>query len=228
MEGSHEGRLIISFFACLAVLLISLSLPRAVDFEPLRFPFKTPADIVRITAFGVPRERPDEPRDSTELVVRNDLRSTRIVAPTSGTVRKVHVREDAAAKTPARLRVAVEIFVNPEWSVALVFDPSTADALLAAAQVEAIRVKSGQRVAAGDDIGDLLAGEMGPSRLHYRVLYGDRPVCARNSSCREAKTVFDAISSIGGNVSSPTARTDAFRGPSVTSGIRMTAASPGF
>lgn len=190
---SSDGHLITSFLACLAVLVLSLGFPRAKDFEPLHFPVRTPGDIARVAAFGVPLGNRSEPHDGTDLVVRGHLRSTMIVSPADGTVREVHVREDAGTNGRDEFLVEVEIFINPDWSVVLKFEPSTADPRVQTAQVDAIRVRKGQRVAAGDDIGNLLVGELGYSNLHYSVLRGGRPVCARTCSSETAKKAFDAI-----------------------------------
>ncbi len=191
--GSSDGHLITSFLACLAVLVVSLVLPRAKDFEPLLFPVRTPGDIARVAAFGVPLGSGSESHDGTDLVVRGHLRSTMIVSPANGTVKAVRVREDAGAKGPDEFLVEVEIFINPDWSVVLKFDPSTADPQVRTAQVDAIRVREGQMLAAGDDIGNLLVGELGYSNLHYSVLRSGRPVCARTCSSETAKKAFDAI-----------------------------------
>ncbi len=191
--GSSDGHLVTSFLACLAVLALSLGFPRDKNFEPLHFPVRTPGDIARVAAFGVPLGSGSEPHDGTDLVVRGHLRSTMIVSPANGTVKAVRVREEAVANGPEEFLVEVEIFIDPDWSVVLKFDPSTADPRVRTSQVDAIRVRKGQRVASGDDIGDLLVGELGYSNLHYSVLRGGRPVCARTCSSETAKKAFDAI-----------------------------------
>ncbi len=193
--GSSDGHLVTSFLACLAVLVLSLNFPRARNFEPLHFPVRTPGDIARVAAFGVPLGSGSEPHDGTDLFVHGHLRSTMIVSPANGTVKRIRVRKDAGANGTEEFLVEVEIFINPDWSVVLKFDPSTTDPRVRTAQVDAIRVRKGQRVAVGDDIGDLMVGERGYSSLHYSVLRGGRPVCARTCSSETAKKAFDAIPS---------------------------------
>lgn len=162
-------------------------------FAPLAFPFTTPADITRISAFGIPNWSGTEPHNGTDLIIDGALDRTEIISPTDGTVRAIQVSENPFSVPVGQLLLQVEIEVNAAWVVNLVFEPSTVDAGVKAAQQAAIDVVVGQEVRLGDRIGDLLVGTLGYPHLHYMVLMNDVPVCAHAHSSAAAQLVFEEL-----------------------------------
>ena len=163
------------------------------EFEPLGFPFSTPSHVVRLAAFGIPNWSDTEPHNGTDLVVDENLQSTKIISPTNGTIREINVSENPFSNPPNQLLLQVEISVNSEWTVVLVIEPSTVDEQLETNQIEAVQVEVGQSVVTGDEIADLLIGDLGYPHLHYMLLRNGEDVCAYKYSSESAKQIFENI-----------------------------------
>ncbi len=169
------------------------------DFAPLEFPLAAPSDIERIAAFGTLNWSGTEPHNGTDLIVHESLSRTKILSPTNGTVRSVRMSENPYSHPPNQALLSVEILVNDSWTVTLVFEPGTADAGTRAAQTAAIQVREDREVAAGDEIGDLVVGELGYPHLHYMVQHDGDPVCAYSHSSATARSIFDGIAARSGS-----------------------------
>ncbi len=161
--------------------------------EPLGFPFSTPSHVVRLAAFGIPNWSDTEPHNGTDLVVDENLQSTKIISPTNGTIRSIDVSENPFSNPPNQLLLAVEISVNSEWTVVLVLEPSTVDEQLKTNQIEAVQVEVGQSVVTGDEIADLLIGDLGYPHLHYMLERDGELVCAYKHSSESTKALFESI-----------------------------------
>lgn len=172
---------------------------REFDFEPLEFPIAAPGDIERIAAFGTPNWSGTEPHNGTDLVVFRNRSQTRILSPTRGTVRSVTVSDNPYSTPPNQMMLAVEIFVNDAWTVTLVLEPGTAAAGTKNSQIGALRVQAGREVSPGDEIGELLVGELGYPHLHYMVQINNEPVCAYSHSSENARALFDGIAARSGS-----------------------------
>ncbi len=164
-----------------------------VVFESLSFPFKTPADVVRLAAFGIPNWSGSEPHNGIDLVVNQALPSTKLISPTNGTVRTIKISENPFSRPPNQLLLQIEIRVNGEWTVIMVIEPSTLDEQLKANQIAAVQVVVGQNVVTGDEIADLLIGDLGYPHLHFMLERNGAAVCAYEFSSDSAKALFEAI-----------------------------------
>lgn len=164
-----------------------------VTFVPLSFPFKTPADVVRLAAFGIPNWSGTESHNGIDLVVNQELPSTKLISPTNGTVRAIKISENPFSQPPNQLLPQIEIKVNSEWTVVMVIEPSTLDEQLKANQIAAVQVVVGQSVATGDEITDLLIGDLGYPHLHFMLERDGNVVCAYKFSSDSAKALFEAI-----------------------------------
>lgn len=160
------------------------------DFRPLEFPFQDWRRIKRIAAFGVPNWSGSEPHNGIDLIVESPAL---IVSPTAGTVAQVKTSENPFSNPPGQLILTVEIYINSDWTVSLCFEPGTTDPTLKNQQKAAIAVSKGDRVAAGQAIGTLLAGEQGYVHLHYMVQNHSRAVCPYTYSSSSARTVFETL-----------------------------------
>ena len=168
------------------------------DFVPLEFPFAAPADIDYLAAFGIPDwSGPGHPHDGIDL---RTIQPTTIIAPIHGTISNITWNTTGALSTPPDLvMVHVTIYVNDEWHVKLVFEPSGVQADILQAQLNALQVSQGQAVEAGDVIGDLLVGTEGYPHLHYMPFHNDVPQCAYAHSSDAARLIFDQIAALPGN-----------------------------
>ena len=168
-------------------------------FQPLEFPFSNPADIVRLSAFGIPNWSGTEPHNGIDLVVNEHLASVRIISPTAGEVTDISTSENPYSHPPGQLLATVEIRVNDEWTVDLVLEPGTADPALKAAQLAAILVSKGQEVAVGSPVADLMIGTLGYPHLHFMVEQNGEDVCAYAHSSAAARAVFDELAKLSHN-----------------------------
>jgi len=164
-----------------------------VVFQPLSFPFKTPAAVVRLAAFGIPNWSGTKPHNGIDLVANQELSSTKLISPTNGTIKAIHISENPFSHPPNQLLLQIEIKVNSEWTVAMVIEPSTLDEQLKANQIAAVKVAEGQSVATGDEITDLLIGDLGYPHLHFMLERNGAVVCAYMFSSDSAKALFEAI-----------------------------------
>jgi hypothetical protein len=162
-------------------------------FESLEFPFRTPSDIERIAAFGTPYWSGSGPHNGIDLVIYKNLTSTKIISPTTGTIQSIKISENPYSNPPNQLLLQIDILINNEWSVALTFEPSTINEDIKTAQRNAIKVKIGQVVITGDEIGDLLVGNLGYPHLHYMVMRNGQFLCAYDYSSGRAKIIFEDI-----------------------------------
>jgi hypothetical protein len=177
------------------------------DFELLEFPFSHPAHIERMAAFGIPNWSGTEPHNGIDLIIYESLYSTRIISPTKGTVSSIEMSENPFSHPPNQLILTVNIYINSEWSVALVIEPGTTDETLKTAQKNAVQVEEDDTIDRGQSITDLLVGEHGYAHLHYMILRNDSAVCAYPNSSISARQIFNDIASIrinnhlpGGNI----------------------------
>ena len=171
-------------------------------FVPLEFPFKTPANIQHMTAFGVPNWSGPEPHNGIDLVVYDSLTNVKIIAPCAGLI-KVDIKRNPYSTPPDLLLLTVNVQINSEWTVGLIFEPMTDSKLVENNQISAIKVKDGDFVKAGDEIGDLLVGNKGYVHLHYMVTRNQDAVCAYANSSAGAKQIFEQIAATRSNNNLP-------------------------
>jgi len=170
------------------------------DFESLEFPFSDPTQIERMAAFGIPNWSGSESHNGIDLIVYESLPGARIISPARGTISTIEMNENPFSHPPNQLILTINIYINSEWSVALVIEPGTTDDDLKAAQRNAVYVDEDETVDIGQPIADLLTGEHGYPHLHYMILRDDSPVCAFPHSSSAARQIFnDIVSTHTGN-----------------------------
>jgi len=162
-------------------------------FELLEFPFKTPADINRMAAFGIPNWSGTEPHNGIDLIIDDNLSSSRIVSPTHGIIKSINISENPFSDPVNQLLLTIEIYINSIYSVSLVIEPGTNDEQIIDNQINAVHVTIDQEVKPGDDIADLLVGDLGYPHLHYMVIKNEEAICAYQYSSLTAKQIFEDI-----------------------------------
>ncbi len=172
-----------------------LPIPPDFEFNSLEFPFSTPSNIERLAAFGTPNWSGSQPHNGIDLVVYNSLSSSKIISPIRGMVQSMKASENPYSNPVNQFMLSIEIFVNFEWTVVLVFEPGTADGTTKTAQMSAIKVAVGQTVDVGQEIGSLIVGELGYPHLHYMPMRNGQAVCAYTYSSDGAKQIFNEIAS---------------------------------
>jgi len=162
------------------------------DFLPLEFPFQNWLQIRRMAAFGVPNWSGSEPHNGIDLIVETPAV---IVSPTAGTVAAIDAHENPYSHPAGQLILSVDIYINSERTVSLVFEPGTTSGTLKTQQIAALRVKKGDRVAVGTVIGTLLVGEQGYTHIHYMLSdrTGKHPLCVYAYSSTAARTIFNTL-----------------------------------
>lgn len=163
------------------------------DFELLGFPFAAPSDIERMAAFGIPNWSGTQPHNGIDLIIYESLSSSRIISPTNGTIDSIEISENPFSSPANQLLLTIHIYINSEWTVALVIEPGTSDEALKTAQRNAVLVEEGDTVFRGQPITDLLVGEHGYPHLHYMILQNNTAVCGYKYSSVIAQQVFEDI-----------------------------------
>lgn len=192
------------FYTGLVIFILTLALSIAgcnlfgpsreeFDFELLEFPFANPSTIERMAAFGIPSWSGTEPHNGIDLIIYESLGSSRILSPCSGTIDSIKVSENPYSHPANQMILTINIYINSEWTVALVIEPGTSDEWLKAAQLNSVLVREDETVSKGQPVADLLVGEHGYPHLHYMILQNDRAVCAYPVSSANARQIFDQI-----------------------------------
>lgn len=198
MMKKRFGFFVAIIFTALVALLLSGCGDNGVgseeaEFEPLTFPFSTPSHVVRLAAFGIPNWSGEEPHNGIDLIANETLESTTLISPTDGTISAINISENPFSNPINQLLLQVEISINSEWTVVLVIEPSTVDEQLKTNQINAVQVEVGQSVVTGDEIADLLIGDLGYPHLHYMLERHGELVCAYKHSSGSAKALFEGI-----------------------------------
>lgn len=168
-------------------------------FLPLEFPFSNPADIVRMSAFGIPNWSGTEPHNGIDLVVSEGRASAALVSPTAGKVTSIKASENPYSHPPGQLILDITITVDSEWDVHLVLEPGTAAPDLKAAQIANVLVAKGSEVVVGTPVANLLVGTLGYPHLHYMLFKSGAAVCAYEHSSEAAKRIFERIARLSGS-----------------------------
>jgi hypothetical protein len=153
----------------------------------------TPADIQRIAAFGTPNWSGKEPHNGIDLIVYQALSRSKIISPVKGTVKSIKISGNPFSNPVNQLMLQIDISVNSEWTVSLVFEPSTINEAIKTAQISAMKVQAGQVVDVRQEIGDLMVGDLGYAHLHYMLARDDQLVCPYTYSSDAAKEIFTEI-----------------------------------
>jgi len=186
----------ISLFFLFAVVLFGCY--PEYEFAPLEFPFEYPQDIDYLAAFDIPDwSGPGRPHNGIDLRIS---RQAPITSPVHGTVRTIDSSTTGSLSTPPDLvMVTVDVYVNREWSIKLVLEPSDVESIILDLQMDALEVEVGQEVFPGTRVGDLLMGGEGYPHLHYMVMRNGAPVCAYAHSSDDARAIFDVIAAFPDN-----------------------------
>ncbi|MEI7640842.1 MAG: hypothetical protein WCJ46_04975 [bacterium] len=164
----------------------------------LDFPIAVPGLVQRLAAFGTPNWSGSEAHNGVDLVLNTTVASAKIIAPCKGTITKIEMKSNSFSHPPGQLLLTVEIMVSMDWQVSLNLEPGTTDEALKTSQRDAIKVKVGQKVDTGTEIGTLLRGEQGYTHLHYMAIHMGKQICVYNVSSNEARAIFEAIGTASG------------------------------
>ena len=167
------------------------------DFTEAGPVFASASDVQGIRAFNIPNWSGTEPHNGIDMLVDPALARARVISPVDANVSSIRTSENPYSNPPGDLLLSVELYVNPEWSAVLVFEPVTADAGVKTAQRDAILVHEGDEVVTGSDIGDLLVGTPREAHVHYMLHRNGSPVCAYAFSSAAAKAQFDQAADAG-------------------------------
>lgn len=172
-------------------------------FENLDFPFANPSNIERMAAFGIPNWSGSEPHNGIDLIIYEWLDGSPLISPTRGTVDSIEISENPYSNPANQLLLTIHIYINSEWTVALVIEPGTTDEATKTAQRNAVMVAEGDTVVKGQRVADLLVGEQGYPHLHYMILHNSEPVCAYTYSSAAARGIFEEIARTRSNNNLP-------------------------
>lgn len=175
-------------------------------FESLEFPIQTPSDIGRLASFGIPNWSGLDPHNGIDLVLRRDVAQALIVSPVHGTISGIEAKDNSYSNPPNQMMLTVDVYVNSEFTVHLVVEPSTTDPIIKKAVLDELKVKVGQEVHVGDPIVELIAGEHGYPHLHLWLDYYGDAVCAYSYSSRLSQRVFEKVAAVSTSTGMPDGR----------------------
>ncbi len=140
-------------------------------------PFESLSDLVEVRCYGVYPwdEAGIETHGGLDLIPQHtdlgagETRKVALVAPASGTIQDV--RE--LSKEGKATAFLVTVSLNASWFAIMVLEPQNLDPAIAAEQERSITVVTGQVVAQGDRIGDLVVTNVHYPHVHFTILYKD-------------------------------------------------------
>jgi hypothetical protein len=189
----HRKRALI---ACSSLLIISgivfPLLPFMLRWNPtygaptLEFPFENPDDIIRLRGFNLLELGSDDPHSGIDLQIENE---SKIISPCTGTV---GIIMSTVHETKGHIMISINIVINIVWGIMIVFEPYSNSTVLHEQQLSLLKVKTGQRLEIGDEIGVLLnGGEF--LHIHYTVRKYLKEVCPFDFSSSHAQATFTEV-----------------------------------
>ena len=172
----------------------------------LEFPFKNSEDVAGIRAFGIPNWSGTEPHNGIDIVLKENIPQTTILAPVTGVVTSITAKPNPFSHPPGKIIVGVTILVQPMKQVEFAFEPDSADPGVIETQKQAIVVHKGQRVKVGDVIGELINGGTDAAHIHLSVKDTGKDLCAYNYSSPESMAIYDQIIKSGNYNNVPTGK----------------------
>ncbi|MBN1330356.1 MAG: hypothetical protein JXA54_12855 [Candidatus Heimdallarchaeota archaeon] len=155
----------------------------------LEFPFETSTDIVRLRAYNLIESGGSYEGHHTGIDLEISINGTKVISPCSGTVGFI---TSTVNKNKGHIMISINIRINLVWSIMLVFEPYSNSTEFHEYQMSLIKVKFGQKIEVGEEVGFLLIGGEFP-HIHYTVnrYFGD--VCPYEYSSNNAKAFFEEI-----------------------------------
>jgi murein DD-endopeptidase MepM/ murein hydrolase activator NlpD len=159
----------------------------------LAFPFSNPDIIQRLAPFGEPNWSGTLPHNGIDLIVNTTVANAELIAPISGTITKIDIRENPYSNPVNQLIVDVTLEASSSFIVNFVIEPSTTSTTTKNQQQASLSVAVDQTVTVGDRIGYLIVGELGYPHLHYMLSVDNQTVCAHHHSTTAAQATFNTI-----------------------------------
>ncbi|MFW9924650.1 MAG: hypothetical protein ACFFDW_15315 [Candidatus Thorarchaeota archaeon] len=155
----------------------------------LEFMFENSEDIVRLRGYNLIEEGGSYKDHHTGIDLEISVNGTKVISPCTGTVGFI---TSTVNKNKGHIMISINIVINLRWSIMLVFEPYSNSSEFHDYQMSLLKVKFGQRVEIGDEIGTLLIGGDFP-HIHYTVNKGFNDVCPYNYSSSVAQAMFQEI-----------------------------------
>ncbi|HUU79038.1 MAG TPA: hypothetical protein VMX55_11890 [candidate division Zixibacteria bacterium] len=153
------------------------------------FPFENPDEIVRLRGYNLIEEGSAYDDHHRGIDLEISVNGTKVISPCTGTVGLITT---SINKNKGHIMISVNIRINFAWSVMLVFEPYSNSTEFHEYQMSLLKVKFGQKIVEGEEVGLLLIGGEFP-HIHYQVNRYFKDVCPYNYSSDEAQTIFDEI-----------------------------------
>ncbi|NHJ85003.1 MAG: M23 family metallopeptidase [Asgard group archaeon] len=159
--------------------------------EPaLEFPFENPDDIIKLRGYNLIEydgAYAGDPHSGIDLQI--GINGSKVISPCTGTV---GIITSSVNKNKGHIMISINIRINWKWSIMLVFEPYSNSTEFHEYQMSLLKVKFGQKVQIGDEIGTLLIGGDFP-HIHYTVRSYFGHVCPYDHSSNTAQIIFDEI-----------------------------------
>ncbi|NHJ39394.1 MAG: peptidoglycan DD-metalloendopeptidase family protein [Asgard group archaeon] len=189
-----RGKITLIVF-CLIIILIGIIipiLPFILRWNPtygapaLEFPFENPDDIVWLRGYNLIEEGGSYSDHHEGIDLEISINGSKVISPCSGTIGLI---TSTVHKEKGHTMISINIRINLVWTVMIVFEPYSNSTELIEYQKSLLKVRFGQRIEIGDEIGLLLIGGEFP-HIHYQVNKYLKDVCPFNFSTNEAKLLF--------------------------------------
>ncbi|MHA1785735.1 MAG: hypothetical protein ACTSVE_11120 [Candidatus Helarchaeota archaeon] len=178
-------------------IIFLLIIPLTFHFDPiigpptLEFPIQDSNNVTQLRGFNIPNWGEEGVNhNGIDLLIKN---YTVVVAPISGIIISI---TDTINPYAGNMLLKVQLMVNYEWTVSMVFEPGSNRSSINDLQRSLISVHLFQVVSVGDVIGILLdSGEY--SHLHFQITHNFfGPFCPYQYSSQSARAIYESIASI--------------------------------
>ena len=155
----------------------------------LEFPFENSDEIIRLRSYNLIEEGGAYEDHHRGIDLEISVNGTKVISPCVGTVGLI---TSTVNKNKGHIMISVNIRINHAWSIMLVFEPYSNSTEFHEYQMSLLKVKFGQKISIGDEVGLLLIGGEFP-HIHYQVNRYFNDVCPYNYSSIEAQIIFEDI-----------------------------------
>ncbi|HUT80770.1 MAG TPA: hypothetical protein VMZ29_06150 [Candidatus Bathyarchaeia archaeon] len=193
-----KGRKIALIVFCSLIILTGIVtpiLPFMMGWSPaygvpmLEFPFETSTDIVRLRGYNLIEDGGSYKDHHSGIDLEISINSTKVISPCTGTVGLI---TSSVNKNKGHIMISINIRINLVWSIMLVFEPYSNSTEFHEYQMSLLKVKFGQKIEVGEEVGILLIGGEFP-HIHYTVNRYFSDVCPYEYSSTSAQAYFDEI-----------------------------------
>ena len=150
----------------------------------LEFPFENPDDVIWLRPYGLIEETSDGGHHTgIDLKIEN---ASKIISPCTG---NIGIISSSVNENKGHIMISIHITINLVWSVMIVFEPYSNSTEFHETQLENIKVKFGQRIEVGQEIGILLNGGEFP-HIHFTLNKYSNDVCPFYYSSAASQATF--------------------------------------